>query len=84
MQKVILTEEGLYGVKRTNNGIYNMYTTEEVLSMDNVSEKEKKAIKMVLALKDVIGWVEDVNSTKDDKIFAQIYDEDILVVYRSN
>ena len=84
MQRVILTEEGLCSVKRTSNGIYNMYTTEEVLSMDNVSEKEKKAIKMVLALKDVIGWVEDVNSTKDNKIFAQIYDEDILVVYRSN
>lgn len=78
MQKVRLTEEGFTGVKRTNNGIYNMYTTEEVLSMDNVSEKEKKAIKMVLALKGVIGWVEDVNSTKDDKIFLQIYDEDIL------
>ena len=78
MQKVRLIEEGFSGVKRTNNGIYNMYTTEEVLSMDNVSEKEKKAIKMVLALKDVVGWVEQVNSTKDDKIFIQTYDEDIL------
>ena len=78
MQKVRLIGEGFTGVKRTNNGIYNMYTTEEVLSMDNVSEKEKKAIKMVLALKDVVGWVEQVNSTKDDKIFIQTYDEDIL------
>ena len=78
MQKVRLIGEGFSGVKRTNNGIYNMYTTEEVLSMDNVSEKEKKAIKMVLALKDVVGWVEQVNSTKDDKIFIQTYDEDIL------
>ena len=78
MQKVRLIGEGFTGVKRTNNGIYNMYTTEEVLSMDNVSEKEKKAIKMVLALKDVVGWVEQVNSTKDNKIFIQTYDEDIL------
>ena len=78
MQKVKLIEEGFSGVKRTNNGIYNMYTTEEVLSMDNVSEKEKKAIKMVLALKNVVGWVEQVNSTKDDKIFIQTYESDIL------
>ena len=78
MQKVKLIEEGFAGVKRTINGIYNMYTTEEVLSMDNVSEKEKKAIKMILALKDVVGWVEQVNSTKDDKIFIQTYESDIL------
>ena len=78
MQKVRLIEEGFSGVKRTNNGIYNMYTTEEVLSMDNVSEKEKKAIKMILALKNVVGWVEQVNSTKDDKIFIQTYENDIL------
>ena len=78
MQKVRLIGEGFTGVKRTNNGIYNMYTTEEVLSMDNVSEKEKKAIKMVLALKNVVGWVEQVNSTKDDKIFIQTYESDIL------
>ena len=78
MQKVRLIGEGFTGVKRTNNGIYNMYTTEEVLSMDNVSEKEKKAIKMVLALKNVVGWVEQVNSTKDDKIFIQTYESDFL------
>ena len=78
MQKVRLIEEGFSGVKRTNNGIYNMYSTKEVLSMDNVSEKEKKAIKMVLALKNVVGWVEQVNSTKDDKIFIQTYESDIL------
>ena len=78
MQKVKLIEEGFSGVKKTNNGIYNMYSTKEVLSMDNVSEKEKKAIKMVLALKDVVGWVEQVNSTKDNKIFIQAYESDIL------
>ena len=80
MKKVKLTEEGLYGVKRTNNGVYNMYTTEEVLSMDNVLEREKKAIKMALALKDVMGWVEDADSIEKDKIFIQVYDEQILEV----
>ena len=78
MQKVKLTEEGLYGVKRTEDDIYNMYTTEEVLSMDNVSEKEKMGVKMVGKLSNVIGWVESIYFTEEDKIFIQIYDEHIL------
>ena len=80
MQKVKLTEEGLYGVKRTEDDIYNMYTTEEVLSMDNVSEKEKMGVKMVGKLSNVIGWVESIYFTEEDKIFIQVYDEQILKV----
>ena len=80
MKRVKLTEEGLYGVKRTEDDIYNMYTTEEVLSMDNVSEKEKMGVKMVGKLSNVIGWVESIYFTEEDKIFIQVYDEQILKV----
>ena len=78
MQKVRLTEEGLWGVKRIKDDIYNMYTTEEVLDMDNVSEDEKRDVIMVAHNGDVIGWVEDIDSIANDKIFIQIYDEHIL------
>ena len=78
MQKVRLTEKGLWGVKRTKDDIYNMYTTEEVLDMDNVSEDEKRDVIMVTHMVDVAGWVEDVDSIDNDKIFLQIYDDHIL------
>ena len=78
MKRVKLTDEGLYGVKRTENGIYNMYTTEEVLSMTDVSEKEKQDVIMIFHEGDVVGWVEDAESSEDSKIFIQIYDEHIL------
>ena len=78
MQKVRLTEKGLWGVKRTKDDIYNMYTTEEVLDMDNVSENEKRDVIMVTHMVDVAGWVEDIDSIANDKIFIQIYDEYIL------
>ena len=77
MQKVRLTEKGLWGVKRTKDDIYNMYTTEEVLDMDNVSEDEKRDVIMVTHMVDVAGWVEDIDSIDNDKIFIQIYDEHI-------
>ena len=78
MKRVKLTDEGLYGVKRTENGIFNMYTTEEVLSMTDVSEKEKQDVIMIFHEGDVVGWVEDAESSEDSKIFIQIYDEHIL------
>ena len=78
MQKVRLTEEGLWSVTRTKDDIYNMYTTEEVLDMDNVSEDEKRDVIMVTHMVDVAGWVEDIDSITNDKIFIQIYDEHIL------
>ena len=77
MQKVRLTEKGLWGVKRTKGDIYNMYTTEEVLDMDNVSEDEKRDVIMVAHKGDVAGWVEDSDSIANDKIFLQIYDDHI-------
>ena len=78
MQKVRLTEEGLWGVKRTKDDIYNMYTTEEVLDMDNVSENEKRDVIMVAHEEGVVGWVEYIDSIDNDKIFIQIYDDHIL------
>ena len=78
MKKVRLTEMGLVEVKRTVDDIYNMYTTEEVLTMDNVSEDEKRDVIMVAHNGDVIGWVEDIDSIANDRIFLQIYDEHIL------
>ena len=78
MKRVKLTDEGLYGVKRTENGIFNMYTTEEVLSMTDVSEKEKQDVIMIFHEGDVVGWVEDAESSEDSKIFIQVYDEHIL------
>ena len=78
MKRVKLTDDGLYGVKRTENGIFNMYTTEEVLSMTDVSEKEKQDVIMIFHEGDVVGWVEDAESSEDSKIFIQIYDEHIL------
>ena len=78
MKRVKLTDEGLYGVKRSENGIFNMYTTEEVLSMTDVSEKEKQDVIMIFHEGDVVGWVEDAESSEDSKIFIQIYDEHIL------
>ena len=78
MKKVRLTEEGVWGAKRTEDDIYNMYTTEEVLDMDNVSENEKRDVIMVAHKGDVIGWGEDIDSIANDRIFLQIYDEHIL------
>ena len=80
MQKVRLTEEGLWSVTRTKDDIYNMYTTEEVLDMDNVSEDEKRDVIMVTHMVDVAGWVEDIDSIANDRIFLQIYEEHILEV----
>lgn len=80
MKRVKLTEEGLYGVKKTKDGIYNMYTTEEVLYMDNVSEIEKKDIKMMSVQCKVDNWAETIVSTEDYKAFIQVYDEQILEV----
>ena len=76
MRKVRLTEKMLRYIKRTEDDIYNMYTTEEVLSMTDVSEDEKQTI----GLFDLgtIGWVEDVESEEYNKIFVQIYENDIL------
>ena len=76
MRKVRLTEKMLRYIKRTEDDIYNMYTTEEVLSMTDVSEDEKQTI----GLFDLgtIGWVEDVESEEYNKIFVQIYEIDIL------
>ena len=79
MQKVRLTEMGLICVKRRiKDDIYNMYTTEEVLTMDNVSENEKEAINETIEWGGVLGWIEATDSKKYNKIFVQIYDGDIL------
>ena len=45
--------------------------------MDNVSENEKRDVIMVTHMVDVAGWVEDIDSIANDKIFIQIYDEHI-------
>ena len=79
MQKVRLTEMGLIGVKRRiKDDIYNIYTTEEVLTMDNVSENEKEAINETIEWGGVLGWIEATDSKKYNKIFVQIYEGDIL------
>ena len=78
MEKVRLTEMGLICVKRTKDDIYNMYTTEEVLTMDNVSENEKEAINETIEWGGVLGWIEATDSKKYNKIFVQIYEGDIL------
>ena len=80
MKKVRLTEMGLVEVKRTVDDIYNMYTTEEVLTMDNVSEKEKDAVNEAAEWGGVLGWIECVESEEYNKIFVQIYEGDILEV----
>ena len=78
MQKVKLTEIGFIGVKRTEDDIYNMYSTEEVLSMTDVSENEKTAINQAIEWGCVLGWIESVKSKEQYKIFVQIYKYDIL------
>ena len=45
--------------------------------MDNVSEDEKRDVIMVAHKGDVVGWVEDIDSIANDKIFLQIYDDHI-------
>ena len=78
MQKVRLTEIGFTGVKRTEDDIYNMYSTEEVLSMTDVSENEKAAINEAIEWGCVLGLIESVKSKEQYKIFIQIYKTDIL------
>ena len=78
MQKVKLTEIGFIGVKRTEDDIYNMYSTEEVLSMTDVSENEKAAINGAIEWGCVLGWIESEKSKEQYKIFVQIYKYDIL------
>ena len=78
MQKVRLTEIGFTGIKRTEDDIYNMYSTEEVLNMDNISKNEKDAIKMAVKWGSILGWIESVKSEEQYKIFVQIYKNDIL------
>ena len=78
MQKVKLTEIGFIGVKRTEDDIYNMYSTEEVLSMTDVSDNEKAAINQAIEWGCVLGWIESVKSKEQYKIFIQIYKTDIL------
>ena len=76
MQKVRLTGKILRDIKRTEDDIYNMYTTEEVLSMTDVSEEEKQIIEIFDL--GCIGWIESAESEEYDKIFVQIYKCDIL------
>ena len=78
MQKVKLTEIGFIGVKRTEDDIYNMYSTEEVLAMTDVSENEKAAINQAIEWGCILGWIESVKSEEQYKIFVQIYKYDIL------
>ena len=78
MQKVRLTEIGFTGIKRTEDDIYNMYSTEEVLAMTDVSENEKAAINEAIEWGCILGWIESVKSEEQYKIFVQIYKYDIL------
>ena len=78
MKRVKLTEAGKYGVKITIDDIYEVYTTEEVLNMKDISNKEKMNVRNINSLMPVFGWVEDTESSEDSKIFIQIYDEHIL------
>ena len=78
MRKVRLTEKMLRYIKRTEDDIYNMYSTEEVLSMTDVSENEKAAINQAIEWGCVLGWIESVKSKEQYKIFIQIYKTDIL------
>ena len=78
MKRVKLTEAGKYSVKITIDDIYEVYTTEEVLNMKDISNKEKMNIRSINSLMPVFGWVEDFESSEDSKIFIQVYDEHIL------
>ena len=80
MKRVKLTEAGKYGVKITIDDIYEVYTTEEVLNMKDISNKEKMNVRNINSLMPVFGWVEDTESNEDSKIFIQVYDEHILEV----
>ena len=78
MEKIELTRKNvLRFLQPSKDNIYDMYTTEEVLEMQNVSEEEKDEILSINILKPVVGWVENKHSTQDNKIFVQIYPEDL-------
>lgn len=78
MKRVKLTEDGKYGVKITIDDIYEVYTTEEVLNMKDVSNKEKRSVQNINSLMPVFGWIEGFESSEDRKIFIQVYEEHIL------
>ena len=80
MKRVRLNEEGLFGVKIKESGIYDAYTTEEVLAIEDVSEKEKNDIVYIDRVFPVAGWVENEDSTEDKKFFVQIYEFHIVEV----
>lgn len=80
MKRVRLNEEGLFGVKIKKSGIYDAYTTEEILAMEDVSEKEKRDVVNVDGFFSVAGWIENEDSTEDKKFFVQIYESHIVEV----
>ena len=54
MKRVKLTEAGKYSVKITIDDIYEVYTTEEVLNMKDISNKEKMNIRSINSLMPVL------------------------------
>ena len=78
MRKAKVYGVSLTGIKRNEDDIYTIYTTDEILSMDNVGDVEKQDVEIYANLcPNIIGWAEDDYSNDDDLRFTQIFEDEV-------
>ena len=78
MRKAKVCGVSLLDIKRNKDDIYTIYTTDEILNMDNVSDVEKQDVKFYANLcPSIIGWAEDDYSNDDDLQFTQVFEDEV-------
>ena len=78
MRKAKVYGVSLTDIKRNEDDIYTIYTTDEILNMDNVSDVEKQDVEIYANLcPNIIGWAEDDYSNDDDLQFTQVFEDEV-------
>ena len=78
MRKAKVYGVSLTDIKRNKDDIYTIYTTDEILNMDNVGDVEKQDVKFYANLcPNIIGWAEDDYSNDDDLHFTQVFEDEV-------
>ena len=78
MRKAKVYGVSLTDIKRNEDDIYTIYTTDEISHMDNVSDVEKQGVEIYANLcPNIIGWAEDDYSNDDALHFTQVFEDEV-------
>ena len=78
MRKAKVCGVSLTDIKRNEDDIYTIYTTDEISHMDNVSDVEKQGVEIYANLcPNIIGWAEDDYSNDDALHFTQVFEDEV-------